>query len=72
MPMKVRLNSSVEIRRTLQRITNAMLAGELETVKANSAINACNAALNAIGKGEQDKKLAELEMLLMEINERQH
>ena len=56
----------------MQRITNAMLAGELETVKANSAINACNAALNAIAKGEQDKKLAELETLLMEINERRH
>lgn len=70
MAIKVRLNTSTEIRRTLQRVTNAMLAGELETVKANSAINACNAALNAIGKVEQDKKIAELEMLLMEINNR--
>ena len=72
MPVKARLNTATEIRRTLQRITNAMLAGELETVKANSAINACNAALNAIAKGEQDKKLTELETLLMEINERRH
>ncbi len=71
MALKVRLNSAVEIRHTLQRVTNAMLAGELETVKANSAINACNAALNAIGKCEQDKKLAELEALLMEIDGRQ-
>ncbi|MBR3561916.1 MAG: hypothetical protein IKN81_10415 [Oscillospiraceae bacterium] len=71
MAVKVRLNSASEIRRTLQRITNAMLAGELETVRANSAITACNAALNAIGKGEQDKKLAEMEMLLREIDRRQ-
>lgn len=70
--VKVRLNSSTEIRRTLQRITNAMLAGELETTKANSAINACNAAINAITKGEQEKKIAELETLLMEIKDRQH
>lgn len=72
MPVKVRFNSTTEVRRTLQRITNAMLAGELDTAKANSAINACNAAINAIVKGEQDKKLAELETLLMEIDGRTH
>lgn len=71
MALKVRLNSSSEIRRTLQRITNAMLSGELDTAKANSAINACNAAINAITKGEQEKKIAELESLLMEIKDRQ-
>lgn len=71
MAIKVRLNSSAEIRRTLQRVTNAMLAGELETAKANSAINACNAALNAIGKVDQEKKIAELEALLTEISNRQ-
>lgn len=46
--MRVRLNSARDIRRTLTRVTNAALAGEIDTKRANTVIVACNAALGAL------------------------
>lgn len=70
MALKVRFSSAEEVRRTLQRVSNAVLSGDLDTRTANSITNAANTALRAIETGEQDKKLAELEVLLLELNDR--
>lgn len=68
MALKVRFNSAAEVRRTLQRVSNAVLTGDLDTKTANSITNAANTALRAIETGEQNKKLAELELILTEVS----
>lgn len=65
--MQLRMKTPTEVRRTLQRISNMVLTGELEPKRANTIILAANAILSAIRTDEQERKIAELEMLLKEI-----
>jgi len=64
----LRMRTTTEIKRTLARVANMALNGEIDTKVANTVILACNAILGAIKTDEQQKKIDELEDLLNEIN----
>ena len=68
MAIRLRMGTPTEIRRTLARVANMVMNGELDTKTANTIILACNAVLSAIRTDEQQKKIDELEELLDEIN----
>lgn len=56
-----------DVRRVVNRVANMVLNGELEPKAANSILYACNVSLGAIRTDEQQKKLDELEKLIMEM-----
>ena len=68
MSIRLRMRTTTEIKRTLARVANMALNGEIDTKVANTVILACNASLGAIKTDEQQKKIDELEELLNEIN----
>ena len=68
MAIRLRMRTPTEIRRTLARVANMAMNGEIDTKTANTIILACNAVLSAIRTDEQQKKIDELEELLDEIN----
>ncbi|MGF7145955.1 hypothetical protein HNQ56_004403 [Anaerotaenia torta] len=65
--IRLKLNTPMEVRRTLVRVSNMVANGEMDVKSANSIILACNAVLGAIRIDEQEKKIAELEQLLREM-----
>ena len=69
---RLKMGTSREVRRTINRINNMLLNGEIDAKVANALIYGCNAALGAIRVDEQQAKLDELEKLIkeMEQNER--
>lgn len=68
MSIRLRMRTTTEIKRTLARVANMALNGEIDTKVANTVILACNAILGAIKTDEQQKKIDELGELLNEIN----
>lgn len=66
MAIRLRMGTSTEVRRTLARVANMALNGEIDTKKANTIILACNAVLSAIRTDEQQKKIDELENIINE------
>lgn len=70
MTIRLRMGNATEVRRTLARVANMALNGEIDTKKANTVILACNAVLNAIRTDEQQKKIDELETLLNDLSEK--
>ncbi len=64
MSVRLRMRTTTEIKRTLARVANMALNGEIDTKVANTIILACNAVLGAIKTDEQQKKIDELEALL--------
>ena len=67
MSIRLRMGTPTEIKRTLARVANMALNGEIDTKTANTIILACNAILGAIRTNEQQKKIDELEVLLSGI-----
>lgn len=67
MSIRLRMRTTTEIKRTLARVANMALNGEIDTKVANTVILACNAILGAI-KTDEQQKIDELEELLNEIN----
>lgn len=69
MPTKkyLKMSTSREIRRALNRINNMLLNGELDPKTANALIYGCNAALGAIRVDDQQAKLDELEQVIEEL-----
>jgi hypothetical protein len=67
MSVRLRMRTTTEIKRTLARVANMALNGEIDTKTANTIILACNAILGAIRTDEQQKKIDELEVLLSGI-----
>lgn len=67
MAVRLRMNTATEVRRTLARVANMALNGEIDTKTANTIILACNAVLGAIRIDEQQKKIDELEHILSSI-----
>lgn len=65
--MKIKLSTPTEVRRTLSKIANLLLNNQIDPQRATAIINACNAVLSCIRIDEQQKKLAELEKLLDEV-----
>lgn len=62
------MGTPTEIKRTLARVANMALNGEIDTKVANTIILACNAVLGTIRVDEQTKKIEELEKILDSID----
>ena len=62
--IRLKTGTATEVRRTLSRIKNMVVNGELDNKTANTIILGCNAVLSAIRTDEQQKKLDELERIL--------
>lgn len=65
--MKIKLSTPAEVRRTLSKIANMLLNNQIDPQRATAITNCCNSVLNCIRIDEQQKKLAELEKLLDEV-----
>lgn len=65
--MKLRFSNPQEVRRSLARVANMVLNEEIEPKKANTIILACNAILGAIRIDEQQRKIEELETILVSL-----
>lgn len=67
MIMRLRMRTSTEVRRTLARVANMALNGDIDNKTANTIILACNAVLSAIRTDEQQKRIDDLEMILEDV-----
>lgn len=67
MAKRLKMSSSREVRRTVNRIANMLLNDEIDPKTANAILYACNVCLGAIRIDEQEKKLNELEILVKEL-----
>lgn len=64
--IRLRTGTPTEVRRTLSRVMNMVVNGEMDNKTANTIILGCNAVLSAIRTDEQQKKIDELEKILNE------
>ena len=64
---RLRMNTPAEIKRTINRVSNMVLNGQLDPKSANAIIYACNTALSSIRIDEQEKRLDELEKLVSDL-----
>lgn len=70
MAKRLKMSNSREVRRTVSRIANMLLNGDIDPKTANAILYACNVCLGAIRTDEQKQKLDELEKLVMELTEK--
>jgi len=64
---RLKMASPREVRRTVNRVANMLLNGDMEPKTANAILYACNVCLGAIRTDEQEKKLDELEKLVEQM-----
>lgn len=65
--IRLKTKTPAEVRRTLSRVMNMVVNGEMDTKIANTIILGCNAILSSIRKDEQEKQIEELATLLEEL-----
>ena len=70
MAKRLKMSSSREVRRTVNRIANMLLNGDIDPKTANAILYACNVCMGAIRTDDQEQKLDELEKLVMELTEK--
>lgn len=66
----LKLSTPAEIRRSISRIANMSLNGEIDPTTAKALLYACNSALTAVRTDEYRRKVDELEALLIEREEK--
>nr|WP_325297698.1 hypothetical protein [uncultured Dysosmobacter sp.] len=64
---RLKLSTSREVRRAVNRIANMLLNGEIDAKTANAILYGCNVTLGAIRIDEQQTKLDELEKIVEEL-----
>ena len=64
---RLKMSSSREVRRTVNRIANMLLNGEIDPKTANAILYGCNVCLGAIRGDEQQAKLDELESIIGDL-----
>ena len=70
---RLKMSTSREVRKAVNRVANMVLNGELSAKDANAILYAANVTLGAIRVDEQQAKLDELEKMVEDItNERKH
>ncbi|GLB33041.1 hypothetical protein LAD12857_49640 [Lacrimispora amygdalina] len=62
--IRLKTGTATEVRRTLSRVMNMTVNGEIDNKTANTIILGCNAVLSAIRTDDQQKKIDELERIL--------
>ena len=71
MPKKrLKMGTSTEVKRAVNRITNMLLNGELDARTANALLYGCNVCLGAIRVDDQQAQLNELERMVKEVSRR--
>lgn len=66
----LKLSTPTEIRKAISRVANMVLNDEIDPITAKALLYACNSALSAVRTDEYKRKVEELEMLLLEQQER--
>ena len=64
---RLKMSSSREVRRTVNRIANMLLNGEIDPKTANAILYGCNVCLGAIRVDDQQAKLDELEIIIGDL-----
>lgn len=64
---RLKISSSREVRRTVNRIANMLLNGEIDPKTANAILYGCNVCLGAIRVDDQQAKLDELESIIGDL-----
>lgn len=64
---RLKMSTSREVRRAVNRIANMLLNGEIDAKTANAILYAANVTLGVIRVDEQQVKLDELERLVEEL-----
>ena len=64
---RLKMTTSREVRRAVNRITNMLLNGEIDPKTANAIRYGCNVCLGAIRVDDQQAKLDELEKIVEEL-----
>ena len=64
---RLKLTTSREVRRAINRIANMLLNDEIDAKTANAILYGCNVSLNAIRVDEQQVKLDEVEGFVEEL-----
>ena len=64
--MRLKTRTATEVRRTLTKVMNMVVNGEMDNKTANTIILGCNAVLSSIRTDEQQRKLDELERIINE------
>lgn len=67
---RLKMSTSREVRRAVNRIANMLLNGEIDAKTANAILYAANVTLGAIRVDEQQAKLDELERIIEEMQPR--
>ena len=67
---RLKMTTSREVRRAVNRITNMLLNGEIDPKTANAILYGCNVCLGAIRVDDQQAKLDELEKIVEELGNR--
>lgn len=69
---RLKMSSSREVRRTVNRIANMLLNGEIDPKTANAILYGCNVCLGAIRVDDQQAKLDELEGMIKDLRENEN
>ena len=71
MPKKrLKMSTSTEVKRAVNRINNMLLNGEIDAKTANALLYGCNVCLGAIRVDDQQAQLNELERMVKEFDQR--
>lgn len=71
MPRKrLKMGTSTEVKRAVNRINNMLLNGEIDAKTANALLYGCNVCLGAIRVDDQQAQLNELEKMVKEFDRR--
>lgn len=71
MPKKrLKMSTSTEVKRAVNRINNMLLNGEIDSKTANALLYGCNVCLGAIRVDDQQAQLNELEKMVKEFDQR--
>lgn len=66
---RLKMTTSREVRRAVNRVANMVLNGELSAKDANAILYAANVTLGAIRVDDQQAKLEELERMVKRMTE---
>lgn len=64
---RFKMGTPRDIKRTLNRVSNMVLNGQIDSKDANAIIYACNTTLSTIRIDEQEKRLDELERSVKDL-----
>lgn len=68
--IRLKTGTATEVRRTLSRVMNMAVNGEMDNKTANTIILGCNAVLSSIRTDEQQRKIDDLERILNETRQK--